>query len=131
MQNSDEIIMNRCCCWGLIDELKNINLQCFDKKILQNNIKYMEYKIIEIECWESEEQNQDEKTLHDFDIRRKGINECIAHMKNHLKLSKRSWYFISLKKCIVKDKEWKSVLLLDQFLKHIKLENTLNQKILI
>ena len=77
--------INRCCCWGLIDDLLKLPLDKInDKKYLHENIKYMKSKIFEIECWKTEDQNQSKKTLHDFEERKNGIIKCIDYIKKFI-----------------------------------------------
>ena len=70
------------CCWGELDQLKNYDQKKLNGETVQEAIKYMKYKLFEIEMWETEDQNQRPGTLKRFHERSIAIEKCIEYLKS-------------------------------------------------
>ncbi len=65
------------CCWGNLKELKRYDKQKINEEVLEQAISFMAWKLVEIEVWETEDENQNLQTLNGFKNRSMKIGECI------------------------------------------------------
>jgi hypothetical protein len=74
--------IKKICILGKINELKNINLSYFtpDNITILNDL--MREKIIEIENWKYEDQNQLDDIITELNERIDGISQCLQYIKS-------------------------------------------------
>ena len=74
--------IKKICILGKINELKNINLSYFtpDNITILNDL--MREKIIEIENWKYEDQNQLDDVINELNERMDGISQCLEYIKS-------------------------------------------------
>lgn len=76
--NGNKSALYDACCWGNLNELKKLAEQIRQETIV-HMIDYMDYKLMEISMWETEDYN-----VHNLDMfrsRYNNIKSCIAFLK--------------------------------------------------
>jgi hypothetical protein len=73
--------IKKMCIWGKINELKNVSSNYFTPEniIILNDL--MKEKIIEIENWKYEDQNQLDDVIQELNDRIEGISKCLEFVK--------------------------------------------------
>lgn len=72
------------CIFGNIIEIKNTDLSQYNRDFLNEEIKILEDKILEIETWKYEPENE-HQNLH-FKYRQDRIFQCIEIIKKYLSI---------------------------------------------
>jgi hypothetical protein len=73
--------IKKMCIWGKIDELKNVSSSHFTPENVTILNDLMKEKIIEIENWKYEDQNQLEDVINELNDRIDGISKCLDYVK--------------------------------------------------
>jgi hypothetical protein len=74
--------IKKICTSGNLDQLKKIPLTQFTEDNKTFLLKTMKDKVLEIEMWKYEDQNQLSGKLEELDNRINGINDCINYIEN-------------------------------------------------
>lgn len=75
--------IKKMCIWGKIDELKNVQSSYFTPENTTILIDLMKEKIIEIENWKYEDQNQLEDVIKELNERTDRISKCLEYIKSY------------------------------------------------
>lgn len=73
--------IRKLCTSGDLEELKRIPLKVFTEETKDYLLKNMKDKIVEIEMWKSEDHNQLNGKLEEFDLRIKYIETCFKYIE--------------------------------------------------
>jgi len=76
--------IKKMCIWGKIDELKNVSSSHFTPENITILNDLMKDKIIEIENWKYEDQNQFEDVIKELNDRIESISKCLDYVKKYL-----------------------------------------------
>lgn len=74
--------IKKMCIWGKIDELKNVSQKHFTPDTITILNDLMKEKIIEIENWKYEDQNQFDDVINELNERMKNISKCLEYIKS-------------------------------------------------
>lgn len=74
--------LKKICIFGNINELMKIPKKYFTEEIKNYLLENMKDKLIEIEIWKHEDQNQLDCKLEEFSLRTKYINECVSYIES-------------------------------------------------
>jgi hypothetical protein len=74
--------IKKMCIWGKINELQNVSLTHFTPENINILNDIMKEKIIEIENWKYEDQNQLDDVIKELNDRINGISKCLDFIKN-------------------------------------------------
>ena len=73
--------IKKMCIWGKIDELKNVSQKHFTPENITILNDLMKEKIIEIENWKYEDQNQFDDIINELNERMENISKCLEYIK--------------------------------------------------
>jgi len=84
VKNYSLVQIKKMCMLGKNDELKNVSPSHFtpENVIILNDL--MKDKIIEIENWKYEDQNQMDDVIKELNDRIEGISKCLDYVKKYL-----------------------------------------------
>jgi len=74
--------IRKMCTSGNLDQLSKVPLKLFTEETKNFLLKNMKEKILEIEMWKCEDQNQLSGKLEEFDLRISGIETCINYVNS-------------------------------------------------
>jgi len=74
--------IKKMCIWGKIDELKNVSSSHFTPENITILNDLMKDKIIEIENWKYEDQNQFDDVINELNERMENISKCLEYVKS-------------------------------------------------
>ena len=77
--------IKKMCIWGKISELKTVNPNYFNSENITILVSLMKEKIIEIENWKYEDQNQFDGVIQEFNERIEGISKCLEYVNTFIK----------------------------------------------
>jgi hypothetical protein len=80
-----DIDLSNICCWGDYDKLLKYNT--IDKSLAESAINRMNSKLMEIDMWKGEDDNQDNDTQLAFYEREMNIKKCIQYLKKLFKIN--------------------------------------------
>ncbi len=74
--------IKKMCIWGKINELKSVSQKHFTPENITILSDFMKEKIIEIENWKYEDQNQLDDVINELNERMENISKCLEYIKS-------------------------------------------------